>query len=82
MSEPARTTAPDDSPTPEVVADLLELLAEHNVDHGLGDIEQLVARLRANAQAAAAAREVLCSAPAEVLRQGVRLRAARIEPAR
>jgi hypothetical protein len=82
MSQPAPHSATDYSRDPEVVADLLEVLAEHNVAHALSDIEALMARLRAGAEEAAAAREVLRSTPADVLRQALSLRAARIEPAR
>jgi len=60
----------------------LQVVAERDVDHALSDIEQLVARLRADAEEAAAAREVLRNTPADVLRQALRLRAARIGPAR
>jgi len=81
MSQPERTAAMGSSRDPEVVADLFEVVAEHNVDHALSDIEQLIARLRADAEEAAAAREVLRQTPAHVLRQALRLRAARIEPA-
>jgi hypothetical protein len=82
MSDPASNAATHDSRDPEVVADLLEVLAEHNVDHTLSDIEQLIARLRAGVEEATAARDVLRSTPTDVLRQALRLRAARIEPTR
>ena len=80
MSEQAPTAITE--PTPEVVAQLLEVVADHTVDHALSDIEQMLARLRANAEQAAEAREVLRNAPATVLREALRLRAARIETAR
>jgi hypothetical protein len=82
MSQPASNAAMGSRPDPEVIADLLEVVAEHNVDHALSDIEQLIARLRADAEEAAAAREALANTPADLLRQALRLRAARIEPAR
>ena len=80
MSEQASTAITD--PTPEVVAQLLDVVADHSVDHALSDIEQMLARLRANAEQAAEAREVLRNTPATVLREALRLRAARIETAR
>jgi len=69
-------------PTPEVVAQLLDVVASHSVDHALSDMERMVARLRADAAGAAQAREVLRNTPAAVLREALRLRAARIEAAR
>jgi hypothetical protein len=80
MSEQAPTAIND--PAPEVVAQLLDVVADHSVDHALSDIEQMLARLRANAEQAAEAREVLRNTPATVLREALRLRAARIETAR
>ena len=44
MSEQAPTAITD--PTPEVVAQLLDVVADHSVDHALSDIEQMIARLR------------------------------------
>jgi len=82
MSRRASITPDSGSLTPEAVVDLLEVVDEHSVDHALSDVEQLVARLRAGAEEAAAAREVLRNTPAEVLRQALRLRAARVEVAR
>ena len=82
MSHPAPHAATDNGRDPEAVADLLEVLAEHNVDHALSDIEALMARLRAGAEEVAAAREVLRSTPTDVLRRALSLRAARIEPTR
>jgi hypothetical protein len=82
MSDPASASATDNSRDPEVVAELLEVVAERNVDHALSDIEQLIARLRAGAEEAAAARAVLRGTPVDVLRQALRLRAGRIEPTR
>ena len=69
-------------PTPEVVAHLLEVVATHNVDHALSGIEDALARLRADAEQAAEAREVIRNTPASVLREAMRLRAARIEATR
>jgi len=69
-------------PPPEVVAQLLEVVATHNVDHALSGIEDAIARLRADAEQAAEAREVIRNTPASVLREAMRLRAARIEATR
>ena len=82
MSEQAHTAVTFSEPTPEVVAQLLDVVAAHSVDHALSDIEQMIARLRADAEEAAEAREVLRNTPADVLREALRLRAARIETAR
>jgi hypothetical protein len=82
MSDPASNSATDNPRDPEVVADLLDVVAEHNVDHALSDIAQLIASLRADAEEATAARAVLRGTPVDVLRQALRLRAARIEPTR
>jgi hypothetical protein len=82
MSERARKAGSVSEPTPEVVAQLLDVVAEHSVDQALSGMEQMIARLRADAEEAAVAREVLRDAPAEVLREAFRLRAARIEDAR
>jgi hypothetical protein len=69
-------------PTPEVVAQLLDVVADHSVDHALSDMEQVIARLRADAMEAAEARELLRNTPVAVLREALRLRAARIEAVR
>ena len=82
MSEQAHTAVTVSEPTPEVVAQLLDVVADHSVDHALSDMEQMIARLRADAEEAAEAREVLRNTPAAVLREALRLRAARIEAAR
>lgn len=82
MSEQAPSAVTVSEPTPEVVAQLLDVVADHRVDHALSDIEQMIARLRANAVEAAEARELLRNTPAAVLRDALRLRAARIETAR
>lgn len=83
MSEQAPTAVTVSEPTPEVVAQLLDVVADHSVDHALSDIERMIARLRADAEEAAEAREVLRNTPASVLREALRLRAAaRIEAAR
>ena len=82
MSEQAHTAVTFSEQTPEVVAQLLDVVATHSVDHALSDIEQMIARLRADAEEAAEAREVLRNTPADVLREALRLRAARIETAR
>ena len=86
MSEYAHTavsvSGQTSGPTPEVVAQLLDVVAEHNVDHALSGIEDAIARLRADAEQAAEAREVIRNTPAPVLREALPLRAARIEAAR
>jgi hypothetical protein len=79
MSEQAHSASTGSEPTPEVVAQLLDVVADHSVDHALSDMEQMIARLRADAAEAAEAREVLRSTPAAVLREALRMRAARIE---
>jgi len=82
MSERARSAVTGSEPTPEVVAQLLDVVADHSVDHALSDMEHMIARLRADVEEAAEAREVLRNTPAAVLRSALRLRAARIEAAR
>lgn len=82
MSHDTRSTATVPEPTPEVVAQLLDVVAEHSVEGALSDMEQMIARLRAGAAEAAQARDALRDAPAEVLREALRLRAARIETSR
>jgi len=79
MSEQGHSASTGSEPTPEVVAQLLDVVADHSVDHALSDMEQMIARLRADAAEAAEAREVLRSTPAAVLREALRMRAARIE---
>ena len=41
------------------------MVADHSVDHALSDMEQMIARLRADAEEAAEAREVLRNTPAD-----------------
>jgi hypothetical protein len=82
MSDYANTAVSVSEPTPEVVAELLDVVAAYNVDHALSGIEDVIARLRADAEQAAEAREVIRSTPAAVLREALRLRAARIEATR
>lgn len=83
MSHPPNRSKTGSCLRPELVADLLDLVAEHDVDHALRDIEHLLARLRDDAEDVAAAREVLRNTPAPVLRQALRVRAARrVEAAR
>ena len=77
MSGQAHTAVTASEPTPEVVAQLLDVVADHSVDHALSDMERMIARLRADAEEAAEAREVLRNTPAAVLREALRLRAAR-----
>lgn len=79
MSRETHTTVSVSEPTPEVVAELLDVVADHSVEVALSDMEQMIARLRADAEEAAQAREVLRHTPAEALREALRLRAARIE---
>ncbi|MDP3892278.1 hypothetical protein [Nocardioides sp.] len=79
MSRETHPTVSVSEPTPEVVAELLDVVADHSVEVALSDMEQMIARLRADAEEAAQAREVLRHTPAEVLRGALRLRAARIE---
>ena len=61
---------------------LLDVVAENSVDHALSDIELMIVRLRADAEVAAEARTVLRNTPATVLREALRLRAARTEATR
>lgn len=82
MSRETQTAVTVSEPTPEVVAQLLDVVADHSVEVALSDMEQMIARLRADAAEAAEAREVLRNTPAEVLREALRLRAARIETVR
>ena len=82
MSEQAHTAVTASEPTPEGVAQLRDVVADHSVDHALSDLERMIARLRADAEEAAEAREVLRNTPAAVLREALRLRAARIEATR
>ena len=82
MSEQAHSAVTVSETPPEVVAQLLDVVADHSVDHALSDMEQMIARLRADAEEAAEARDVLRNTPAAVLREALRLRAARIEATR
>ena len=79
MSHEPQTADTVSEPTPEVVAQLLDVVADHSVEVALSDMEQMVARLRSDAEEAAEAREVLRNTPARVLREALRLRAARTE---
>lgn len=65
--------------SPEDVAHLLDVVAEHDLDHALANLERMLDRLRTNAAIAAEAKDTLRSTPAEVLREALRLRAARNE---
>jgi len=82
MSEQAHTAVSVYAPTPAVVAQLLDVVADHSVDHALSDMEQVIARLRAGVEEAAEARDVLRNTPATVLREALRLRAARVGTSR
>lgn len=62
--------------TAEVAARLLDVIAGPDVGDELGEIEQRLSRLRADAEEAAEARQVLRDVPAEVLREAMRLRSA------
>lgn len=78
---PAITERPVLEQPATLVAQLLDIVAAHDLEHALSDIEHLIARLRADAQEAAAARTALRATPAPLLREGLRLRAARHLPA-
>lgn len=82
MSEQVDTAVSVPESTPAVVAQLLDVVADHSVDHALSGMEQVIARLRADVEEATEAREVLRNTPATVLREALRLRAARIGTAR
>lgn len=82
MSQYAHSAVSVSEPTPEVVAQLLDVVAESNVDHALSGIEDAIAQLRADAERAAEAREIIRNTPAAVMREALRLRAARIEATR
>ena len=79
MSREPQTAVTVSEPTPEVVAQLLDVVADHSVEIALSDMEQMIARLRSDAEEAAEAREVLRNTPTRVLREALRLRAARTE---
>lgn len=64
-------------PTAEVVAHLLDMVATNNAHDGLSDLEQIIARLRQDAAQASDARDLLRTTSADVLREALRLRAAR-----
>ncbi|WP_085870562.1 MULTISPECIES: hypothetical protein [unclassified Nocardioides] len=83
MSEQPHTVGAVTEPTPDVVARLLDMVAENSVEVALTDIERMIARLRTDAEVAAEARDMLRTIPAAVLREALRLRAAaRTEAAR
>lgn len=65
--------------TAEEVAHLLDVVAAHSVDQTLNGLEEMLARLRAHADEAADAREAIRETPAPVVREALRLRAARLE---
>ena len=79
MSRETQTAVTASEPTPEAVAQLLDVVADHSVEVALFDMEQMLARLRSDAEEAAEARAVLRGTPAKVLREALRLRAARTE---
>ena len=76
------TAQPEEHPSPEDVARLLEVVSDHSVDHALSDMEAMLARLRANAEQAIVARRQLRETPPQVLREAMRLRAAQIDSSR
>ncbi len=78
---PAITQRPVLEQPATLVAQLLDIVAAHDLEHALSDMEHLITRLRADAQEAAAARTALRGTPAPLLREGLRLRAARHLPA-
>jgi hypothetical protein len=78
---PAITERPMLEKPATLVAQLLDIVAAHDLEHALSDMEHLITRLRADAQQAAAARTALRGTPAPLLREGLRLRAARHLPA-
>ncbi|UUZ59567.1 hypothetical protein [Nocardioides sp. B-3] len=82
MSEQAHHAVTVSESTPAAVALLLDVVADHRVDHALSDMEQVIERLRADADEAARAREALRNTPATVLREALRLRAAELETVR
>lgn len=82
MSEQAPNAVSVSQSSSAVVAQLLDVVADHSVDHALSDMEEVIARLRADAEEAAEARDVIRNTPVRVLREALRLRAARIGTAR
>lgn len=82
MSEQAHHAVTVSEPTTAAVARLLDVVADLSVDRALSDMEQVIGRLRADADEAAQAREALRNTPATVLREALRLRAAQLETAR
>lgn len=65
--------------TAEEVAQLFDVVAAHSFEETLSGLEKMLARLRAGADEAAVAREVIRETPAPVVREALRLRAARLE---
>jgi hypothetical protein len=82
MIELASTAGTSAELIPEVIAQLLDVVADHTVDQALSGLEQVIARLRADEAEVADARETLRETPAPVLRDAMRLRAGRVEVAR
>lgn len=82
MSEHTPSAVIAGEPTPELAAQLLDVVADDSVDHALADLEQVLARLRADAASADQARALLRDTPATVLREALRLRLARAEASR
>lgn len=66
------------APDPVAAAvDLLDRVADANVDKAIADLEGLLHRLRASATEAAVAREELLCTPAALLRDAILRRASR-----
>lgn len=79
---PGRSGGIESAQTPESVAHLLDVVAEHNADRALGELGRMVVQLQADAAQAGEARQVLRTTSARVLREALRLRAARAEATR
>jgi len=82
MSKHARNAVGGSELTPAGVTQLMDVVADRTVHPALSDMEQTIARLRAEAGEACEARRVLANTPPTVLRDALLLRAARIETAR
>lgn len=63
----------------EHVADLLGVVAGNDLSSAVGRIEAALAELRSRGEAAARSKAILSQTPAPLLREGIRLRAARQE---
>lgn len=74
---PAITERPVLEQPAALVTQLLDIVAAHDLEHALSDMQHLITRLRSDAQEGAVARTALRGTPAPLLREGLRLRAAR-----